>query len=399
MKRVVCLCAGSSSGFAFNESNYDNSNTNAGSSSHLCSKYNEDKGLAPWQKTTYSKGVGSNQRRLRIEKQSIMKRIGNLFDKVCTLENLYLAHEKAKQGKSKRYGVILFEKNLEENILQIQTELLDGTYTTSEYDVFTIHDPKERTIFRLPFRDRVVHHAIMNILEPIWTSIFISNTYACIKGKGIHAALTHLKRDLRNTEQTKYCLKMDVIKFYPSVDHEVLKSIVRRKIKDSRLLQLLDGIIESAPGIPIGNYLSQFFANLYLSYFDHWLKETLRVKYYYRYADDMVILGESKEYLRSILAEINNYLHHKLNIQLKGNYQTFPVEAQGIDFVGYVFFHTHTLMRKMIKKRFCKRASKLLKRNIPAKEFKQQICPWLGWAKHCNSKHLLKKIIPYEEVL
>lgn len=327
-----------------------------------------------------------------------MKRIGNLFDKICTLENLYLAYEKAKQGKSKRWGVVLFERHLDENIKQIHSELLDGTYKTSNYEIFIIHDPKERTIFRLPFRDRVVHHAIMNILEPIWTSIFISNTYACIKGKGIHTALTHLKRDLINTELTRYCLKMDIRKFYPSVDHAVLKSIIRRKIKDSRLLQLLDGIIESAPGIPIGNYLSQFFANLYLSYFDHWLKEILNVKFYYRYADDMVILGDSKEYLRNTLAEINNYLNSKLNIQLKGNYQIFPVEARGIDFVGYVFFHTHILMRKTIKKRFCKRTSKLLKRNIPTKEFKQQICPWLGWAKHCNSKHLLKKIIPYEEV-
>lgn len=397
MKRVVCLCAGSPSGFAFNESNYDNSNTNAGSSSHLCSKYNEDKDLAPWQKITYSKGVGSHKRRLRIEKQSIiyhMKRIGNLFDKICTLENLYLAHEKAKQGKSKRYGVVLFEKHLEENIIQLHTELLDGTYKTSDYDVFVIYDPKERTIFRLPFRDRVVHHAIMNILEPIWTSIFISNTYACIKGKGIHAALNHLKRDLRNTEQTKYCLKMDIKKFYPSIDHKVLKSIIRRKIKDYKLLNLLDGIIDSAPGVPIGNYLSQFFANLYLSYFDHWLKEDMQVRYYYRYADDMVILGESKEYLHSILNEINNYLNNKLNIQLKGNYQIFPVEARGVDFVGYVFYHTHILMRKTIKERFCKRVAKLHKKNIPAQDFKQQICPWLGWAKHCNSKHLLKKLIP-----
>lgn len=328
-----------------------------------------------------------------------MKRVGNLFDKVCTLDNLYLAYSKAKQGKSKRYGVIMFEKNLDENLRKIQSELITGTYKTSEYQVFTIYDPKERTIFRLPFSDRVVHHAIMNILEQMWVSTFISNTYACIKGKGIHAAFNHLKRDLRDTEQTKYCLKMDIKKFYPSIDHEVLKSIIRRKIKDYKLLNLLDGIIDSAPGVPIGNYLSQFFANLYLSYFDHWLKEDMQVRYYYRYADDMVVLGESKEHLHSILNEINIYLNNKLNIQLKGNYQIFPVEARGIDFVGYVFYHTHILMRKTIKKRFCKRVAKLHKKNIPIQDFKQQICPWLGWAKHCNSKHLLKKIIPNEKVL
>lgn len=259
-----------------------------------------------------------------------MKRIGNLFDKVCTLDNLYLAHNKAKQGKGKRYGVILFEKDLDENLRQIQSELITGTYKTAEYQIFTIYDPKERIIYRLPFRDRVVHHAIMNVLEQLWTSIFISNTYACIKGKGIHAALKHLKRDLQDIENTKYCLKIDIKKFYPSIDHDVLKVIIRRKIKDIKLLSLLDGIIDSAPGVPIGNYLSQFFANLYLSYFDHWLKEEIKVKYYYRYADDVVVLGHSKYYLHSTLAEINNYITDKLNLQLKDNYQIFPVEARGI---------------------------------------------------------------------
>lgn len=328
-----------------------------------------------------------------------MKRIGNLFDKVCTLDNLYLAHNKAKQGKGKRYGVILFEKDLDENLRQIQSELIAGTYKTAEYQIFTIYDPKERIIYRLPFRDRVVHHAIMNILEQLWTSIFISNTYACIKGKGIHAALKHLKRDLQDIENTKYCLKIDIKKFYPSIDHDVLKVIIRRKIKDVKLLSLLDGIINSAPGAPIGNYLSQFLANLYLSYFDHWLKEEIKVKYYYRYADDVVVLGHSKDYLHTTLEKINNYITNELNLQLKDNYQIFPVEARGIDFVGYVFYHTHILLRKTIKKRFCKRISKLHKKDTPPKEFKQKICSWLGWAKHCNSKHLLKKMIRHEEVL
>lgn len=220
-----------------------------------------------------------------------MKRIGNLYEKIYSIENLYLAYSKARYGKGKTYGVVHFEKDLDNNILHIQKELENGVYKTSEYDVFTIYDPKERQIYRLPFRDRIVQHAIMNILENIWTSVFISNTYSCIKGKGIHGALKHIKRGLKNIDDTKYCLKMDIKKFYPSIDHDIMKIIIRKKIKDNSLLKLLDGIIDSAPGVPIGNYLSQFLSNLYLSYFDHWLKETKRVKYYYRYADDLVIMA------------------------------------------------------------------------------------------------------------
>lgn len=328
-----------------------------------------------------------------------MKRFGNLYSRICNIDNLYLAYSKARKGKGKSYGVIRFEKELANNILSIRKELVGCTYHTSDYETFIIHDPKEREIYRLPFRDRVVHHAIMNVLENIWTPVFISHTYSCIKGKGIHGALKHLRHDLKDAGGTKYCLKMDVRKFYPSIDHGVLKEIIRKKLKDKCLLVLLDEIIDSAPGVPIGNYLSQFFANLYLSYFDHWLKEDMKVKYYYRYADDMVILSDSKEWLHILLENIKSYLHDKLILEIKGNYQIFPVETRGIDFIGYVFFHSHIKMRKGIKKNFCRKAAQLNKRNLTAKEYKVRICSWIGWAKYCNSKHLIKKVIRNEEVL
>lgn len=328
-----------------------------------------------------------------------MKRIGNLYNKICSLDNLRLAHDKARRGKAKQYGVRLFEKDTENNLMKLHLDLMDGSYRTSEYKVFTIHDPKEREIYSLPFRDRIVHHAVMNVLEPIWTSVFIRHTYSCIKNRGIHDVLRHLRRDLNDVGNTEYCLKIDIRKFYPSIDHDILKDIIRKKIKDNRLLDLLDGIIGSAPGVPIGNYLSQFFANLYLSYFDHWLKEDRKVKYYYRYADDMVILASDKAYLHGLLVEINDYLVAELNLLLKGNYQVFPVEKRGIDFVGYVFYHTHILMRKSIKKRLCRKAAKLNKKQLTEKEYRQRIAPWLGWAKHCNSRHLLKTVVGNEKVL
>ena len=314
------------------------------------------------------------------------------------MDNLALAYDKARKGKSRQYGVRLFERDLEKNLIELRYELVSQTYRTSEYSVFTIHDPKEREIFRLPFRDRIVHHAIMNVLEPIWTSIFITHSYSCIKGRGIHGALRHLKRDLKDCESTAYCLKLDIRKFYPSIEHNILKAIIRKKIKDNKLIGLLDGIIDSAPGVPIGNYLSQFFANLYLSYFDNWMKEEKRVKYYYRYADDIVILASDKSYLHELFVQMKGYLSEKLNLEIKGNYQIFPVENRGIDFVGYVFFHSHIKMRKSIKVRLCRKAAKLNKQKLTTSEYRQQIAPWLGWAKHCNSLNLLKTIIRDEQI-
>lgn len=153
-------------------------------------------------------------------------------------------------------------------------------------------------------------------MEPIWVSTFITQTYSCIKGRGIHKLAKDVKKVLRkDKEGTKYCLKLDVRKFYPSIDHNILKyDVLRGKVKDKRLLAMLDEIVDSADGVPIGNYLSQFFANLYLSYFDHWIKEEVRVKYYFRYADDIVVLSDSKEELRKVLILMKMYLHHVLNL-------------------------------------------------------------------------------------
>lgn len=256
-----------------------------------------------------------------------MKRIGNLYDKIISLENLRLADEHARKGKRNTYGVKLHDKNREGNLLALHEALKNGTYKTSRYSTFIIHEPKERLIFRLPYYpDRIVHHAVMNILEPIWLSVFTADTYSCIKKRGIHAAARKLRRVIdANKEDCRYCLKIDIRKFYPSVDHDVLKAIVRRKLKDTRLLQLLDEIIDSADGLPIGNYLSQYLANLVLTYFDHWVKEELKVKHYFRYADDMVVLHSDKSVLHELLAKFEAYLTGIVKLHVKDNKQIFPV--------------------------------------------------------------------------
>ena len=281
------------------------------------------------------------------------------------------------------------DRNREDNIQKLHEMLRDKTYKTSEYTTFTIFEPKERLIFRLPyFPDRITHHAVMNVLESIFSATFTADTYSCIKGRGIHAAVNGVKKALRDESGTRYCMKLDIRKFYPNVDHEILKQLLRRKIKDGDLLFLLDEIIDSADGLPIGNYLSQYFANFYLTYFDHWMKEVKGVKYYFRYADDLVILSDNKPYLHQLLSEIKSYLTVNLKLTVKGNYQIFPVDARGIDFVGYVFRHTHTRLRKSIKQNFA--------RMLKKKPNHQSIASYYGWAVHCDSKHLLKKLFNEE---
>lgn len=314
-----------------------------------------------------------------------MKRIGNLYDKITSLKNLQDADMIAQKGKSHQYGVQLHNRNREANLLVLQDKLQGNTFRTSVYDIFTVHEPKERIVYRLPyFPDRIVHHAIMNILEPIFVATFTADTYSCLKTRGIHACLRNLKADLRDVAGTQYCLKLDIRKFYPSIDHDILKGLLRKKFKDPDLLWLLDEIIDSAPGLPIGNYLSQYLSNFFLSYFDHWMKEEKLVRYYYRYADDLVILHHDKSFLNTLLEEVRAYLHG-LKLEVKDNHQVFPVEARGIDFVGYVFRHTHIRIRKSIKQNFARKLSR--RPDYPSAH------SYLGWLGHCNAKHLTKKLL------
>lgn len=315
-----------------------------------------------------------------------MKRKGNLFQDIISIENLTAAESIARKGKLNQYGVKVFDKNAESNIAALHQSLSNKNFTTSAYSIFKIHEPKEREIYRLPYYpDRIVHHAVMLSLEDLFVKSFTADTYSCIKGRGIHATSFSLRKALKNHDATKYYLKVDIHKFYPSVDHDILKQLLRRKIKDEDLLWLLDNIIDSAPGIPIGNYLSQYFGNFYLNGLDHYLKEKLGVKYLFRYADDIVILSESKEHLHKILEEIKNYLAINLRLKLKPNYRIAPVAPNGIDFVGYVHFYKYVLLRKKIKQSLARKVAKGI---APASK-----ASYNGFLKHCNSIHLRKKLL------
>lgn len=339
-----------------------------------------------------------------------MKRISHLYEQIISVKNLRLADIKARRGKTASYGVQHHDRNRESNIQALHEALLTKTFRTSTYDVFTIHEPKERIIYRLPYYpDRIVHHAIMNILEPIWVKTFTHNTFSCVKKRGIEGCARHVDKLIRKYDgRPLYCLKIDIKKFYPSIKHSVMMRIVRRKIKDRDLLWLLDEIICSVGGdenLPIGNYLSQYLANLILCYLMHKVNEKLKLDSA-EYADDFVFLSDSKERLWYAFHNvIRPTIEYELELTVKNNYQVFPIarnrydrHGRALDFVGYKFFREQKLIRKSIKQNFCRAVSRFNKRKKPMteKEYKQAVAPWLGWAKHSNSRHLLKTIIKTE---
>lgn len=314
-----------------------------------------------------------------------MKRKNNLHNKIINTNNLILAHNRAKKGKKKYKAIIDVDKNLNSHILKLNQLLISKSHKTSKYSISTkIEGGKERVIYKLPyFPDRILHHAILQIIQPILEKTYIKDTYQSIKGRGIHKAKKRMQFFLNDTENTTYCLKLDVKKYYPSVDNKILKELIRKKIKCKDTLSLIDEIINSTKGLPIGNYTSQTFGNFYLSYFDHWLKEDKKVKYYVRYADDLTILHKDKNYLHKLKQEIEYYLKNKLNLKLKENWQVFPVHKRGVDFLGFKFYHTHTLLRNNIKKSFVKSVKKC--NNI------NSIMSYYGWIKASDSYNLMRK--------
>jgi len=313
-----------------------------------------------------------------------MKRIGNLYEKIIGIDNLYKAERRARRGKSKRSDVSKYVENLDSNILELHLQLLSETYKTGEYYYFTIFEPKKRCISRLPYRDRIIHHAILLIIEPILLRSFISQTYNCIKRRGIIKQYRYIIKCLKDVENTKFCLKIDIKRFYPSINRDILKTKLRRKFKDKRLLNLLDNIIDSHSGLPLGLYTSQWMANFYLSQFDHWIKEDCKIKYYARYCDDIIILAGNKEYLHKIKKDIIYYLSDNLDLQLS-KYQVFPVNIRGIDVLGYVFYHNYIKLRKSIKLKWIR----MLKTN----KNKHSVASYNGWLSYCNSVNLQRKYL------
>lgn len=328
-----------------------------------------------------------------------MKRINNLFASIIAKENLRLAHKNACRGKSRYREVKEINNDPETYINNLHAMLQNKTFVNSEYEIFErVCNGKLRVIYKLPYYpDRIVHHAILQILEPIWRKIFIRDTYQSIKGRGVHDAKKRIEKVIRKHKPI-YCLKIDIEKFYPSVNNNILKKIVRKKIKCKDTLWLLDEIIDSVEGLPIGNYISQYFGNLYLAYFDHYVKEKHSVKHYYRYCDDIVLLHDNKAHLHQVLQAINQYISKEIGLNLKANYQVFPIASRPIDFLGYKFYLTHTLVRNSIKRNFIRKARKFNK--TQSEKTKRSITSLYGWIKHADGHNLLTKHLGnYESII
>lgn len=343
-----------------------------------------------------------------------MKTVKNIFEKIIDFENLYLAWESARKGKRYREEVMRFSDNLESNLIDLQNHLIYETYKAGRYRPFYIYEPKKRLIMALPFRDRVVQWAIYRQLFPILDRQFIFDSYACRPGKGTQKAINRLQYWLRQTSrkpQKFYYLKLDIAKYFYRVDHGVLEKILRRKIKDKRLLNLLVSIINSEEmkfglplgvdpevcaaadrlenvGMPIGNLTSQMFANLYLHELDLFAKHKLRLHYYIRYMDDIIILHYDKKHLKAVKDEIETFLLENLHLNLNKKTAIRPC-AMGIEFVGYRVWATHKKLKRNTARKV-RRAVKGIKNKrergeMTQEAFNRRIASYKGILKHCNS--------------
>ncbi len=260
-----------------------------------------------------------------------------LYETLTSFSNLYNSFLKAKRGCRKNKELFEFCFDLERNLISLRKELLDKTYVPGRYRYFKIYDPKERLIAVAPFRDRVVHHAVISVIEPIYERIFIYDSYATRKGKGTHRAIKRAQLFLRNN---RWFLKADIKKYFDSIDHEVLLDVLSKRIKDKDVMWLLERIIRNGgrarKGLPIGNLTSQFLANVYLDVFDQFVKNTLKVKCYLRYMDDMVFFSNDKNFLLEIRKKTEEFLNRSLKLEFKNAY--INQQMNGLTFVGARIF-------------------------------------------------------------
>lgn len=350
-----------------------------------------------------------------------MKTIKGLFAKIIDFENLYEAWDAARKGKRYRAEVMKFSSNLESNLIDIQNHLIYGTYRVGRYRPFFVYEPKKRLVMALPFRDRVVQWAIYRQLFPLIEKQFIDDSYACRRGKGTHKAADKLQYWLRQTDRKKdkyYYLKLDISKYFYRVDHAVLIDLLRRKIRDGPLLSLLVTIINSEDthfglpvgcdpdaisfdewlddvGMPIGNLTSQMFANMYLNEVDQFAKHRLRIHYYIRYMDDIIILHSDKKYLGEVKNEIEQFLNDNLHLQLNKKTVIRPC-SMGVDFVGFRIWATHRLLKKQTVKRIKRRiaflAAATREGKIQPETYNRSIASYKGMMEHFNSYGLRQEL-------
>lgn len=349
----------------------------------------------------------------------IMKTYNKLYEEIISFENLILAWQKARKGKTKKDYVIKFEEFLFHNLMALHYELKYKSYKPKELVSFVLRDPKTRVISKSDFRDRVVHHAVCNVLEPIFDKTFINDSCANRIGKGNLYGLNRLEKFVKKVSKNGltaknifqdtnyvvgYCLKADIKHYFQTVDHEILLNIIKRKITDDKTIWLINLILSNnsssiwgganAPrGMPLGNLTSQFFANIYLNELDYFVKHVLKTKYYLRYVDDFVILHNSKEKLEIWKEKIDRFLKAKLKLELHPQKSRIIPLSRGIDFVGFRNFYYYKLVRKRNIRKMQKRLNSLKTGEIPYWKLMESYQGWQAYAKWANSFNLRKEIL------
>lgn len=339
------------------------------------------------------------------------KTIKHTFEQIVSFENLLAAWRRTSRGRRAQHNVIEFQANLEPNLLELQGALMRKTYRTGPYRRFHIYEPKRREISSLPLKDRVVQHALMAAIEPVFEARMIDQSFACRVGKGAHmganVAQGYMRRTLRQ-HGAAFALKADISKYFPSVCHDPLKRLMRRRIACRDTLWLIDDIIDSGGdadalmprGIPIGNLASQLFANVYLGELDQFVKSDLRERHYARYMDDFVITHHDKAHLHEVRREVEAFLWASLGLRTNSKTQVFPLSGRGaraLDFLGYRIRPTHRSLRKdsvnRMKKKMKRMARDYRAGEIGWREIDPVVMSWVAHARHADTFNLRRKVV------
>lgn len=305
----------------------------------------------------------------------------HIFERIISLENLFTAWKEFRKGKRKKTDVREFEMRLEDRVFDLHYALKNGSYQHSGYKSFYVNDPKRRHIHKASVKDRLVHHAVVRVLTPLFERKFIFDSWSCRKGKGTHRAVRRFQdmawRLSRNNTRTVWVLKLDIRKCFASVSHEILLKILTRTIRGQKALDLCEEIIKSfSNGLPLGNLTSQLFVNIYLNELDQFVKHELKARAYLRYSDDFALLDLDRNILSRRLEAIRNFLENELQFRLHTDKIILEPYYRGIDFLGFICFPHFCILRTKTKRRMFKRFSK------------DNASSYLGLLKHCRSRKL-----------
>ncbi|MBU3925727.1 reverse transcriptase/maturase family protein [Patescibacteria group bacterium] len=324
----------------------------------------------------------------------MVKKVKIKYLDIISIENLLLAWKEFLKGKRNKKDVQKFQFNLMDNILSLHNELANKIYKHGNYQAFKINDPKPRDIHKARVRDRLVHHAIYRILYSYFDRKFIADSFSCRLKKGTHKAINRFRsfyyKVSKNNTRTCWVLKCDIRKFFANINHKILKNILSKHIADKNILWLLENVIDSfktkvGVGLPLGNLTSQLFVNVYMNEFDQFIKQELKIKYYIRYCDDFVIFSKNRKFLEKVILPVKNFLNNKLKLKLHFKKISIKTIDSGVDFLGWINFSDHRILRTKTKRRMVKR--------VKTNSSLETINSYLGLLKHGNTYKIIDRML------